>query len=77
MLTNGGGMQSYPNGHQLDFMCDANFASSSTPIMCMCDASNGVNDPGWICSPADLVNTCRRSEYLFLILFIYSSSRSS
>ena len=62
-LAAGGGMQSYSNGHVLTYMCDTDFASSSNPIMCTCDTSVGVNNPGWVCSPNDLANTCRRSEY--------------
>jgi len=61
MLIDGGGMPSYPNGHQLTYVCDANFASANNPIMCTCDTVTNPLVPVWNC-PLALATTCLRSE---------------
>jgi len=62
VLSSGGGQNQYLPGHMLTYMCNANFGSTSNPLMCVCDGITDPNNPQWVCAPADLVNTCRRGK---------------
>ena len=67
-ISAGANLVSYPNGHVITYMCDIGFQSVANSITCTCDTTNGVNNPGWVCAPPDLIETCLRRKKMILTL---------